>query len=79
MSRLTQRERILRHLEDWKSITRAEAMQEYGIANITARISELKAAGYPVKTNTVYGKNRYGEPIHWAKYTLEDTHDGIAQ
>ena len=77
---LTQREKILRHLRDYGTLTRVEALVEYGIANPTARIADLRKEGYPVLTTTAYGKNRYGEPTHWAVYSLEgDTYGGIKQ
>lgn len=69
---MTQHERILRHLEDVGSLTQAEAMQEYGIARLSARISELKSAGYPIRREMVAGHNRYQEPISYARYWMYD-------
>lgn len=68
---MTQHERILRHLEDVGSLTQAEAMQEYGISRLSARISELKSAGYPIRREMVSGRNRYQEPVSYARYFLE--------
>ena len=68
---MTQHERILRHLEGVGSLTQAEALQEYGIARLSARISELKAAGYPIRREMVIGHNRYQEPVSYARYFLE--------
>lgn len=68
---MTQHERILRHLQDVGSLTQAEAMQEYGIARLSARISELKSAGYPIRREMVTGHNRYQEPISYARFFLE--------
>lgn len=42
---MTQCERILKYLDQHGSITRAEAMSECGIANFTARISDLRRDG----------------------------------
>lgn len=67
---MTQRDRLLRHLQDYGSITRLEAISEYGIIEAPARITELRKLGYEIKTSIVYGKNRYGEPVHWAKWEL---------
>lgn len=67
---MTQCERIQRHLEDYGSITSAEAMQEYGIMRLASRISDLKKLGVPIKKETVSGKNRYGERTSYARYFL---------
>lgn len=69
---LTQRERVLRHLEDYGSITSLEAMREYGIMRLASRISDLKRAGLPITKEMVKGKNRYGEQTCFAKYTLQE-------
>lgn len=68
---MTQCERILRHLEEVGSLTQAEALQEYGIARLSARISELKTAGYPIRREMIEGRNRYQEPVSYARYFLE--------
>lgn len=67
---MTQCERIMRHLEDYGSITSAEAQMEYGIARLASRVSELRKLGFPIEREMVRGKNRYGEPTRYAKYTL---------
>lgn len=67
----TQHSRILRHLKDYGTLTSLEAMSEYGIMRLSARISELKAMGYYIKSELCKGKNRYGEPTRYAKYTLK--------
>lgn len=68
---MTQHDRILRHLEDVGSLTQTEAFLEYGIGRLSSRICELRAAGYPIKSEFVAGKNRYGEPISFVRYSLE--------
>lgn len=69
---MTQRERILRHMRDYGGITQAEAFTEYGISRLGARIYDLKAAGVPIKSETVTGKNRYGEPISFSRYSIRE-------
>lgn len=64
-------------MQDCGSITSAEAITEYGIYRLASRISDLKKAGVPIKKETVSGRNRYGEKIHFKRYSLEksgDTH-----
>lgn len=67
---MTQVEKILRHLEKFGSITPLEAMDEYGIMRLGARIWDLKKAGYSIKSEEVKGKNRFGEPTRYARYSL---------
>lgn len=66
---MTQREKIRRHLNDHGSITPLEAMEEYGIMRLAARIGELQAEGMPIVMEMVKNKNRYGQTVHYAKYT----------
>jgi hypothetical protein len=66
----TQCERILRHLEDFGSISQLEAIAEYGIMRLASRITDLKRQGYIISAKMVKGKNRYGEPTHYAVYRL---------
>ncbi len=66
---MTQNERIMRHLHDFGSITSSEAFTEYGILRLASRVHELR------KSNNIIGqsvaaKNRYGETVHYTRYTL---------
>lgn len=67
---MTQCEKVLRHLEDNGSITSLTAMQEYGIMRLASRISDLKQMGIPIEKEMVSGKNRYGEPTSYARYSI---------
>ena len=68
---MTQCEKILRHMEDYGSITSIEAMQEYGIMRLASRISDIKHLGIPIQKEMVSGKNRYGESTSYARYSLK--------
>ena len=67
---MTQKERIRKYLDDFGSITPLEALRDLGIMRLGARIYDLKRRGYPIISSTEQGRNRYGEPTHWARYTL---------
>ena len=67
---LTQCDKILRHLQDYGSISQMDALREYGIMRLASRISDLKRQGYPVTREIVAGKNRYGEDVFYARYSL---------
>lgn len=69
---MTQQERIVRHLRDYGSITSLEAMQEYGVMRLASRVSDLKKAGFPIRSEMVKGRNRYGEATSYARYSLGD-------
>lgn len=70
MKTLTQKERIIRHLNDKGSITALEAMKEYGIMRLTSRVCELKNEGYRIRSEFISSKNRYNEPVSFSKYSL---------
>ena len=70
MSRETQCIRVLRHLLDTGSITSAEAMQEYGVMRLAARINDLRRLGYSIDSEIVTGKNRYGDTVKYARYSI---------
>lgn len=70
---MTQNERILRHLQDFGSITQREAYNEYGCQRLGARIWELKRAGYQIDRRMESSKNRYGERVSYARYTLKES------
>lgn len=72
MMKTTQCERILRHLRDYGSITQGEAYSEYGITRLASRINDLKKRGCRISSETVTGKNRYGEDTHFSLYRLEE-------
>lgn len=50
-----------------------DAIRDYGIMRLGARVFDLKKLGYPIMTEIKTGKNRYGEDTHWAVYKLGGT------
>ena len=70
--KITQCEKVLRHLEDHGSITSIEAFNEYGILRLASRINDLRAQGIAIVSNTASGKNRYGETVHYSVYRLAE-------
>ncbi len=68
---MTQNERIIRHMSEYGSITPLEALSEYGIMRLASRISDLRTRGYDIRREMIEGRNRYGEPTRYARYTLE--------
>ena len=72
---MTQCDRVMRHMQDCGSITSAEAIAEYGIYRLASRINDLKKAGMPIKKEMVSSRNRYGEKVSFARYSLEKSGD----
>ena len=70
--KITQCERILRHMKDYGSISSLEAMNEYGIMRLASRINDLKAQGIAIVSEVKTGKNRYGEDTHFTVYKLKE-------
>ncbi len=68
MERITQAERIRRHINEYGSITDTEARDMYGIRRLAARIHDLRANGFDIETEDVKGRNRYGEKTTYARY-----------
>ena len=68
--KITQCDKVLRHLRDYGSITAIEAFSEYGILRLAARISDLKERGHNITREIKHGKNKYEEPVHYSVYRL---------
>lgn len=67
---MTQQERIIKYMNDFGSITALEAVSDLGITQLSARICELQNKGYEFNKELQTGKNRYGEPTHFIRYSL---------
>ena len=75
---MTQCERVLDHLQRFGGITAWEAMRDYGIMWLTARVFDLKAQGHDIRRTMESSKNRYGEPVSYARYYLEEEKNDAA-
>ena len=67
---MNQNQQVLNHLAKYGSITPKQALERYGIMRLGARIYDLKGLGYNIIKTTEKGKNRYGEPCHYARYYI---------
>lgn len=70
MNKMSQKEMVLRHLEDFGNITTWEAYKDYGITRLSDRIYTLRKV-YNIQDEWEEGINRYGTKIRWKKYILE--------
>ena len=67
---MKQKDRILRHLMDYGTITSLEAIKEYGCTRLSEYIRQLRLE-YNIKSVWEKGINRYGEKTHYVIYILE--------
>lgn len=67
MERISKKEKVLRHLIKYGSITPIEALQEYGAFRLSAIIFELRKT-YIIDTEIVNYKNKVNEETNFAKY-----------
>lgn len=67
---MSQKELILKYLDDFGSITSFEAYTDLGITQLATRIKELKEIGYVFQTEPQQKQNRYGKPVRFVKYKL---------
>ena len=68
---------ILEALQDGP-ITPREALERFGCFRLAARIGELKEAGLPIQTEYICERNRYGEAVRFARYSIAKTYSGKA-
>jgi hypothetical protein len=68
--KLTQCDKILRHLKDYGTIDPMTALSEYGIMRLASRVSDLKKRGLFITREIKKGLNRYGEVVRYAEYKL---------
>lgn len=69
----TQHEDILTFLRTKGTITPWTAFDELGITKLATRISELKRAGYNIKSEMVTVKARNGRTTKVCRYWLEES------
>ena len=68
---------ILSHLRQYGSITAAEAMQDYGIYRLAARIADLISRGHKIISKTEEHKNRFGKKVRYARYYIVNDQGGV--
>lgn len=73
---MTQCEMVLDHLKTVGGITAAEAMQQYGIYRLAARIADLKKRGHGITTRSEKSVNRFGKEVRYERYFLSDNDKG---
>ena len=67
---MNQHERIVEYIREHGSISEYDA-HKVRIMKLSARLSEMKRLGYPLKGTWVKGKNEFGA-YRYKRYTLEE-------
>ena len=69
---MTQCEMVLKYIEDFGSITPMQAFADLGITKLATRVSEMRRDGVSFKIEMEKGRNRYGKPTRYAKYSFPE-------
>lgn len=69
---MTHCERVLDYMRKNGGITQAEAYAAFGCSRLSGRIYDLKGRGIDIVSTRISGTNRYGEPVHFARYSLKE-------
>lgn len=69
---MTQNERVYKYMKDFGAITQAQAFTDLGVYRLASRINDLRRMGVLIKSDRKQGKNRYGETVYFAEYSLID-------
>ena len=65
---MNQTEQVREHLEHYGSITPLEALREYGIMRLSARIHQLRQRGAAIDAKRQESINHKGVKVHYARY-----------
>ena len=80
MAKVNQRQRILSYIDDFGSISPYEAFRDLGITKLASRVSELiYQDGIAIRKVKESSQNRYGETVHYIRYSREVNDGGIHQ
>ena len=72
---MTQRDLIRQYMQDFGSISPAEAFVDLGITKLATRVSEMIRNGVAFIKEPVVSKNRYGRPVTFMRYRLDESRD----
>lgn len=73
---MTQNEQILEHLKRNRGITSIEAINEYGITRLSARIADLRRDGHIIGAESVTYKRTDGKKTTFVRYSLLEANHG---
>ena len=73
---MNQCEKIVFYIQMFGSISSFEAFRDLGITRLSARIYELRNAGYHFDEEFETSKNRFGESVSYKRYRFQKETSG---
>lgn len=68
--KLSQNKVLLKYFKSGKKLTALGALDTFGIGHLASRITDLKQAGYDVKSRFITVKNRFNEDVRVKQYWM---------
>jgi hypothetical protein len=63
--------RVLNYMLNFGSISSMEAFRDLGVTRLSAVIFNLKRKGFNITSTTESTVNRFGESVHYSRYTVK--------
>ena len=73
MSSMNKTKAVLQWLQTGAGISSMEAIKQFGATRLSAIIFNLKKRGYNIETVMCDGRDRFGNPMRFARYYLRDS------
>lgn len=70
MGKVSQKSKVLNHLQNHRCITSMEAFAKYGVTRLSSIIFNLRKEDYLIKTTKVTRRNQEGNSCTYAEYSL---------
>ena len=70
-------ERVYEYMREFGSITTLDAFRDLGCTRLACAISEMKREGHSVRKTYETRKNRFGQPVTYARYFLVGEQDAV--
>lgn len=70
LRRKTQSDKILAYLKKYNGITNYDAINEFGVLRLSARIFDLRKRGYNIESVYREGVDRNGMTVRYVEYRL---------
>lgn len=68
---MTKKDKILKHLQLYDTITSWEAIQEYGVTRLSAIIFTLRKEGFEIDSEKIQFTDRFGDTSNFSKYIFK--------
>ena len=75
MGKVSQKAKVLNHLQNHRCITSMEAFEKYNVTRLSAVIFNLRKEDYLIKTTSVTRRNQEGNSCTYTEYSLMKEED----